>query len=68
VAQIGRRIAERLTADEEGLRNARRLGGIDPDVVETAALVHDLGHPPHGHAVEQKLNYLVSIKHAVHDG
>jgi len=44
VAQIGRRIAERLTADEEGLRNARRLGGIDPDVVETAALVHDLVH------------------------
>ena len=38
VAQIGRRIAEQLTADEEGLRNARRLGGIDPDVVETAAL------------------------------
>jgi dGTPase len=68
VAQIGRRIAERLTADEEGLRTARRLGGIDPDVVETAALVHDLGHPPYGHAVEQELNYLVSIKHAVHDG
>jgi dGTPase len=68
VAQIGRRIAERLTADEEGLRNARRLGGIDPDVVETAALVHDLGHPPYGHAVEQELNYLVQRKHAVHDG
>jgi dGTPase len=68
VAQIGRRIAERLTADEEGLRKAQRLGGIDPDVVETAALVHDLGHPPYGHAVEQELNYLVSVKHAFHDG
>jgi dGTPase len=68
VAQIVRRIAERLTADEEGLRNARWLGGIDPDVVETAALVHDLGHPPYGHAVEQELNYLVSVKHGVHDG
>ena len=68
VAQIGRRIAERLTADEEGLRKAQRLGGIDPDVVETAALVHDLGHPPYGHAVEQELNYLVSVKHGVHDG
>jgi dGTPase len=68
VAQIGRRIAERLTADEEDLRKAQRLGGIDPDVVETAALVHDLGHPPYGHAVEQELNYLVSVKHGVHDG
>jgi dGTPase len=68
VAQIGRRIAERLTADEEGLRKAQRLGGIDPDVVETAALLHDLGHPPYGHAVEQELNYLVSVKHAVRDG
>jgi dGTP triphosphohydrolase len=68
VAQIGRRIAERLTADEERLRKARGLGGIDPDVVETAALVHDLGHPPYGHAVEQELDHLVSIKHGVHDG
>jgi dGTPase len=68
VAQIGRRIAERLTADEEDLRKAKRLGGIDPDVVETAALVHDLGHPPYGHAVEQELNYLVAKKHSVHDG
>jgi dGTPase len=68
VAQIGRRIAERLTAAEEDLRKARRLGGIDPDVVETAALVHDLGHPPYGHAVEQELNYLVAVKHGVHDG
>ena len=68
VAQIGRRIAERLSADEERLRKARRLGGIDPDVVETAALVHDLGHPPYGHAVEQELDHLVSIKHGVHDG
>ena len=68
VAQIGRRIAERLILNEEGLRRAKRLGGIDPDVVETAALVHDLGHPPYGHAVEQELNRLVSIVHGVHDG
>jgi dGTPase len=68
VAQIGRRIAERLTASKEGLQRAQRLGGIDPDVVETAALVHDLGHPPYGHAVEQELDCLVSVKHGVHDG
>lgn len=68
VAQIGRRIAERLTADEEGRRRANRLGGIDPDVVETAALVHDLGHPPYGHAVEKERDHQVSAEHSVHDG
>lgn len=59
VAQIGRRIAERLL-DAEGEDKVERLGGLDPDVVETAALVHDLGHPPYGHAVETELNRLVS--------
>ena len=68
VAQIGRRIAERLAGDEEGRRKAERLGGIDPDVVETAALVHDLGHPPYGHAVEKELNRLVADKYGVPDG
>lgn len=68
VAQIGRRIAERLTADEEGRRKAERLGGIDPDVVETAALVHDLGHPPYGHAVEKELDRLVTEEYGVPDG
>lgn len=64
VAQIGRRIAERLVS-EEG-EKVNRLGGLDPDVVETAALVHDLGHPPYGHAVETELNRLVSEYN--HDG
>lgn len=59
VAQIGRRIAERLLSEDDK-EKAARLGGIDPDVVETAALVHDLGHPPYGHAVETELNKLVS--------
>ena len=66
VAQIGRRIAEKLVSDEEGKEQADRLGGIDPEVVETAALVHDLGHPPYGHAVETELNKLVS--RYTHDG
>src|SRR6185369_5391772 len=43
VAQIARAIAERLAPAKDILD---KLGGCDPDVVEAAALAHDLGHPP----------------------
>ncbi|MEJ3653621.1 dNTP triphosphohydrolase [Actinomycetes bacterium KLBMP 9759] len=54
VAQVARAIAERLAGDPD----LERLGGLDTDVVEAAALAHDLGHPPFGHLGEQVLDRL----------
>ncbi len=38
---------------------AAEIGGLDPEVVEAAALAHDLGHPPFGHAAERELDKLM---------
>ena len=57
VAQLGRRMAERLL--KECPSEIEVLGGLDPDVVEAAALAHDLGHPPFGHDGEDVLCRLV---------
>ncbi|MEU8615118.1 HD domain-containing protein, partial [Actinoplanes sp. NPDC048791] len=58
VAQVGRAIAERLAADPRYADVLDKLGGCDPDVVEAAALAHDLGHPPFGHLGERVLDQL----------
>jgi dGTPase len=54
VAQVGRRLAERLLAVHS--EEVAQSDGLDPDVVEAACYAHDLGHPPFGHITEEQLN------------
>jgi dGTPase len=52
VAQVARRLAERLKRDEGDVPLVER---VDVDATEAAALAHDLGHPPFGHITEEIL-------------
>lgn len=52
VAQIAKSIAIMINHKNAYFRRHR----IDTDLVETAALAHDLGHPPFGHNGEAALN------------
>jgi dGTPase len=52
----------RLTHTLEVTQIARTVAaalGLNTELVETLALVHDIGHPPFGHAGESKLNELM---------
>nr|WP_296072794.1 dNTP triphosphohydrolase [uncultured Actinoplanes sp.] len=67
VAQVGRAIAERLLLSGH-TDLLEKLGGCDPDVVEAAALAHDLGHPPFGHLGERVLDQLGRHRLELPDG
>ena len=68
VAQIGQRLAEHLRSPQgPGSDIIDAVGGIHPEVVEAAALAHDLGHPPFGHVAEAELDQCLSKK-GIHDG
>ena len=58
VAQVGRRMAESLI-QKSSPDLLKVCGRPDPDVVETAGLAHDLGHPPFGHGGEDVICQLV---------
>ncbi|MFB7356684.1 deoxyguanosinetriphosphate triphosphohydrolase family protein [Streptomyces gardneri] len=52
VAQVGRRIAQRLGSDGNFTAGLDDHRDSFPDVVEAAGLAHDIGHPPFGHTAE----------------
>jgi dGTPase len=60
VAQIARRLCETLLINQTGKAFSIGLDWDSPDIVEAAALAHDLGHPPFGHLAEKMLARLAS--------
>jgi len=60
----------RLTHTLEVAQIARTVAGalhLNTDLAEALALVHDIGHPPFGHAGEHRLNQLMGQYHARFD-
>ena len=68
VAQVARAISQRLLSSVDSAELIGKLGGLDPDVAEAAALAHDLGHPPFGHLGEQVLDRIARHRFSLPDG
>ena len=62
VAQISRGLALQLKSDPANEIIIATAGGLDADVAESAALAHDLGHPPFGHIAEEELDHCVKAR------
>ncbi|MFC9252953.1 deoxyguanosinetriphosphate triphosphohydrolase family protein [Amycolatopsis thailandensis] len=57
VAQMGRRLVQHLRYQAGGpAAGFPPESDLNEDVVETAGLVHDIGHPPFGHIAEEVLD------------
>ena len=56
VSQVGLRLAQLLGKRQSKIANMLRL---DANVVETAGLAHDIGHPPFGHIAEDELDQIL---------
>lgn len=60
VAQIATSIGLRLNATEPYFQ--KEENSIDLDILNAAALAHDIGHPPFGHNGEKELNKMYEAK------
>ncbi|HYP46660.1 MAG TPA: dNTP triphosphohydrolase [Propionibacteriaceae bacterium] len=67
VTAVAREIAVQLLRREDP-ELLNHLGGLDPVVVQAAAVAHDLGHPPFGHLGERVLDRLARERFGLPDG
>ncbi|RAP78291.1 deoxyguanosinetriphosphate triphosphohydrolase family protein [Paenibacillus montanisoli] len=66
VSQIAREVARKLGKSYAFLAKKEHPGlMLEPEVVEVAALAHDLGHPPFGHKGEEVLNQLLKDEYGL---